>query len=108
MVLLYDSYVHNTIDKLHKVMYIILVIIDMYITLKCCYNLHVEKEVFFMSMTEERRKYLYDYHKKNMKRVPLDLQLSDYEELKAAAEKNGESVNGFIKQAITEKLERMN
>lgn len=61
-----------------------------------------------MSMTEERRKYLYDYHKKNMKRVPLDLQLSDYEELKAAAEKNGESVNGFIKQAITEKLERMN
>lgn len=61
-----------------------------------------------MSMTEERKKYLYDYHKKNMKRVPLDLQLSDYEELKAAAEKNGESVNGFIKQAITEKLERMN
>lgn len=61
-----------------------------------------------MSMTEERRKYLYDYHKKNMKRVPLDLQLSDYEALKVAAEKAGESVNGFIKLAIAEKLERMN
>lgn len=61
-----------------------------------------------MSMTEERRKYLYDYHKKNMKRVPLDLQLSDYESLKVAAENAGESVNGFIKLAIAEKLERMN
>lgn len=61
-----------------------------------------------MAITEERRKYLYDYHKNNLKRVPLDLQLSDYELLKAEAQNAGESVNGFIKQAIAEKLERMN
>ena len=59
-----------------------------------------------MAITEERRKYLYDYHKNNLKRVPLDL--SDYELLKAEAQNAGESVNGFIKQAIAEKLERMN
>nr|DAR30121.1 MAG TPA: Alginate and motility regulator [Caudoviricetes sp.] len=61
-----------------------------------------------MPTTEAQKMASMRYAKKHLKRVPLDMQLSDYEALKAAAEKAGGSVNGFIKQAITEKLERMN
>ena len=60
-----------------------------------------------MAMSEERKNYLYSYKKQKLKRVPLDMQLTDYETLKAAAEGAGQTVNGFIKQAIAEKLERM-
>lgn len=61
-----------------------------------------------MSTTEAQKMATMRYAKKHLKRVPLDLQISDYEALKAAAEKAGGSVNGFIKLAIAEKLERMN
>ena len=53
-----------------------------------------------MAYNERSKQYVYDYKAKNIKRVPLDLQLSDYEELKVAAESAGMSVNGFIKSAI--------
>jgi len=60
-----------------------------------------------MAMSEERKNYLYSYKKQRLKRVPLDMQIADYEALKAAADQAGKTVNGFIKQAIAEKLERM-
>jgi uncharacterized protein (DUF1778 family) len=60
-----------------------------------------------MAMSEERKNYLYSYKKQRLKRVPLDMQIADYEALKAAADQAGQTVNGFIKQAIAEKLERM-
>lgn len=53
-----------------------------------------------MSRTEAQNRATYKYAKTHLKRVPLDLQLSDYEELKQAAEAAGLSVNGFIKAAI--------
>lgn len=61
-----------------------------------------------MSTTEAQKKATIKYAKKNLKRVPLDLKLADYEALKASAAEAGQTVNGFIKQAIAEKLERMN
>lgn len=59
-----------------------------------------------MVMSQERKNYLYDYQKKKLKRVPLDLKLEDYDNLKSAAEQAGQTVNGYIKQAIAEKMER--
>lgn len=59
-----------------------------------------------MSMTEKRKSYLYRYQKEKLKRVPLDLQRPEYERVQAAATAAGVSVNGFIKLAITEKIER--
>ena len=59
-----------------------------------------------MPLTEKRRESMLKYAKENLKRVPLDLQKSTYEEIKAHAESRKESVNGFIKRAITETLER--
>ena len=49
---------------------------------------------------------MYNYAKKNLKRIPLDVQKEKYEEIKAAAETSGESVNDYIKKAIDERMER--
>ncbi len=61
-----------------------------------------------MAMTEKRKKYLLEYQKANLKRVPLDMRLDDYRELKSAAVAAGMSVNGYIKQAVAEKIAREN
>lgn len=61
---------------------------------------------FIMALTEAQRKANDKYKAKNIKRVPLDMQITYYETLKAAAEQAGQTVNGYIKQAIAEKMER--
>lgn len=48
------------------------------------------------------------YRASNIKRVPLDMQIADYEKLKAHTEARHEPVNGFIKRAISETMERDN
>ncbi len=50
--------------------------------------------------------YNIQYAKEKIKRVPLDMQLSAYEELKAAADAAGEKVNTYIKKAIAERMAR--
>ncbi len=59
-----------------------------------------------MPISEERKEYLYDYKKSKLKRIPLDVQKEKYKEIKAAADKTGESVNGYIKKAIDERMKR--
>ena len=59
-----------------------------------------------MPRTQASNQAQYKYNAAHLKRVPLDMQLSEYEVLKAAAIKASLSVNGFIKQAIREKIER--
>ena len=60
-------------------------------------------------MDEKNAKY-YDYKirfaKENYKRVPLDVTKEKYEQIKAAAEKSGESVNGYIKTAVDQRMQR--
>ena len=46
------------------------------------------------------------YKEKNIKRIPLDVQIDMYQEIRNAAEAKGESVNGFVKTAIRERLDR--
>ena len=45
------------------------------------------------------------YKAKNIKRVPLDMQIEKYAEIQAAAAAAGESVNGYIKKAIDMRME---
>ena len=45
------------------------------------------------------------YKKANYKRVPLERRPNDYERLRAAADADGMSVNGWIKSLIEERLE---
>lgn len=55
------------------------------------------------------KKYQYDlkYRKAHVKRVPLDMRKEDYEKLLTVAKQNNLAVNTFIKQAINEKIERL-
>lgn len=59
-----------------------------------------------MAYTENGYKSSVKYKANNIKRVPLDMQITDYEELKAAADKAGEKVNQYIKNAIKQRMER--
>lgn len=53
-----------------------------------------------------KTRYNLQYAKTKIKRVPLDMQIDDYEALKGAAAAAGEKINTYIKKAITERMER--
>ena len=53
-----------------------------------------------------KAKYDTEYAKNKLKRIPLDVQKEKYEEIKAAATAAGESVNGYIKKAVDQRMER--
>lgn len=58
-----------------------------------------------MTYNETGYKASVKYKAANIKRVPLDMQIADYEALKAAAAA-GEKVNEYIKKAIRLRMER--
>ena len=57
-------------------------------------------------MAKTRAEITMDYAKSKLKRIPLDVQLEHYVAIKTHAGTMGESVNGFIKRAINETMER--
>ena len=61
-----------------------------------------------MPLSENAKKnkmnYNKEYNKKNYKRVPLDISHKMYEDIKTASQEKGESVNGYIKTAISDCL----
>jgi len=61
-----------------------------------------------MEEAKKKRKSEYDvgYAKAKIKRVPLDMQKSDYENLKIAADSCGEKINEYIKKAIKQRMEQ--
>ena len=59
-----------------------------------------------MPTKESKTKYDMNYAKTKLKRIPLDFQKEKYEQIKAAADLTGESVNGYIKKAIDERMDR--
>lgn len=61
-----------------------------------------------MARTQAQNMATYKYNKEHLKRVPLDMQKTDYEILKQHVDARGETVNGFIKRAISETIERDN
>ena len=58
-----------------------------------------------MSYIENKKAYNKDYAKNNLKRIPLDVQKAKYDEIKAAADKVNETVNGYIKKSIDMRME---
>ena len=58
-----------------------------------------------MTYNENKKNYNVKYKQEHFKRVPLEVQKAKYEEIKAAAEKNSESINGYIKKAVDMRLE---
>lgn len=58
-------------------------------------------------MTFDRTAYRYQYEKEKLKRIPLDVTKEKYDEIKEHCDKMQEkSINGFIKRAIDEAMER--
>lgn len=51
-----------------------------------------------------KRKYNIKYKADHYKRIPLDVTFDKYDEIKSAADRKGETVNGFIKTAIDTRL----
>lgn len=58
-----------------------------------------------MSITDKRKETMYKYAKENLKRIPLDVQKGQYEQIKIAAETSGEKVNAYIKKAVSARME---
>ena len=59
-----------------------------------------------MAYTEASKKASLKYKEKNIKRIPLDVPKEKYEQIKNHASAHAETVNGFIKRAIDETMER--
>lgn len=59
-----------------------------------------------MASTESQKKASIKYAKNNLKRIPLDVKLEEYDNIKAFAENKNMSVRGFIMQAIKHEMER--
>lgn len=59
-----------------------------------------------MAYSEAQKKATIKYAAKAYKRVPLDLRKEDYAEMYEHIKQRGETVNGFIKRAISETMER--
>ena len=59
-----------------------------------------------MSNSERKTEYNIKYAKDKLKRIPLDVQKEKYEEIKTAATAAGKTVNGYIKIAIDERMDR--
>lgn len=57
-------------------------------------------------MDEERKEYLKQYRKDNLKRIALDVRPDVYDKIKLAAETDNMSVSRYIKALITADLEK--
>lgn len=57
-----------------------------------------------MTLSESQKRASAKYKEKNIKRIPLDVQKDNYDEIKAAADIAGEKVNSYIKAAIEAQL----
>lgn len=59
-----------------------------------------------MPTSEAQIKATARYKAKAYKRIPLDVRIEEYEELKKYTDKTGESINGFIRRIIRENIKK--
>ena len=59
-----------------------------------------------MTYTKAGGKASRKYKDSHYKRIPLEVSIDKYDQIKEHASKHSESVNGFIKRAIDETMER--
>ena len=59
-----------------------------------------------MASTESQKKASIKYAKNNLKRIPLDVKLEEYDNIKTFADSKNMSVRGLIMQAIKHEIER--
>lgn len=70
---------------------------------------NTQEEKTTMASSEAHKRANIKWQAANYRRVPLDVRKEYYTDvLKPAADKAGETVGGFIKKAIAERIERLN
>ena len=69
-------------------------------------NMSEEKKSSYKGYTAARGKSAMQYAKRALKRIPLDVQIEEYEQIKAAADHAGMPVNTFIKTAVRAAVQR--
>ena len=57
-----------------------------------------EEVIKMTPRSEASKKAQYKYNSAHLKRIPLDVKLEKYDEIKAAAAAAGETINGYIKE----------
>lgn len=65
-----------------------------------------EKKSTYTGQTDARRKASAKYLKESVDEIKIRVPKGDKAKIQAHAEKQGESVNGFVKRAINETMER--
>lgn len=58
-----------------------------------------------MAYNESAYKSSQKYKAAHIKRIPFEVQIEEYERIKAAAEQSGQRVNAYIKEAIRMRME---
>jgi hypothetical protein len=53
-----------------------------------------------MTVSEARRRANDKWKANNMKRIPLDVRIEEYEQIRSRAEQNHEAVNGYIRRLV--------
>lgn len=59
-----------------------------------------------MPYNESAKRAAEKYKAANIKRIPLDVQREEYDQIKAAADQAGEAVNTYIKQAVRDRMSK--
>lgn len=59
-----------------------------------------------MGTSDKKKQYDIQYAKDNLKRIPLNVRKEEYIVIKEHATKQGESVSGYIKTAINQRITR--
>lgn len=59
-----------------------------------------------MPASEKKIEYVKKYSKDHYKRIPLDVDYATFYDIKAAATRAGKPVNTYIKEAISDRMEK--
>ena len=58
----------------------------------------------YRGYTEAQKRATAKYKEKEYKRIPLDVKISEYENIKKYCDEHGEKINGFIRRVVREAI----
>lgn len=58
----------------------------------------------YRGYTEAQKRATAKYKEKEYKRIPLDVKISEYENIKKYCDEHGEKINGFIRRVVRDAI----
>lgn len=59
-----------------------------------------------MAYNEARKKSTLEYRARSIKRISVDVKAEYYDRVKSAADSSGESLSGYVKKALNERMQQ--